>query len=484
MAHSNIWIFCFVCLVAITTLSQGQTIGYQQEGTVLESSDYHFVPTRNTYLSSEMADGNYQSYNDLMRGTSTLLRRSQERLRYSESSENQGLRGGISARTNHNGQGTEVTSLDSLVIDPRFLHINAGPFLFDQFHLGAGAYWVDENGSVPNSSGDDGWGGLIWASMRMSVLLSDDFIISLRPSVYWSFDNNKVGWMFNPLSVGLRPNVLGELSYDFNIQNWHFKLYDQLGVAWVAGRFATFPTMNTSSQSIIDQVGRYGFSMNGEINDWDINDRFSMSDWEDYIRYYNWGGITADTMVSDTIRFQALFNKVDIWDSDFNGLRSRIHGGVWLSAKGPNFEPYIGYQMTSSEPYNIILHQFHGGANFNLRHDLRGFVNVGYMWRAGGNIDSDDTWLGIAGLDWQMTGLTRHYLWGGRRVINTAFLPLALDDFAEYRLTQQVGFRSEAALIVGTSQRKQLEVTRGGGDAHVNYAGLTLLSQVSDLMTW
>lgn len=483
MAHSVTRIFCFVCLAAFTTLSQGQTIEYQQDGSVLESSDYHFVPTRNTYLSSEMADGNYQSYNDIMRGTSTLLRRSQEKLRYSDSSENHGLRGGISARTNHNGQGAEITSLDSLVIDPRFLHVNAGPFLFDQFHLGAGAYWVDENGSVPNSNGDDGWGGLIWASMRLSVLLSDDFIISLRPSVYWSFEDNKVGWMFNPLSAGLRPNVLGELSYDFNIQNWHFKLYDQLGVAWVAGRFASFPTMQTSSQSIVDQVGRYGFSMNGEINEWDINDRFSMSNWEDYVRYYNWGGITADTMLTDTIRLQALFNKIDIWDYDFNGLRSRIHGGVWLSAKGPNFEPYIGYQMTSNEPYNNLLHQFHGGANFNLRHDLRGFVNVGYMWRAGGNIDSDDTWLGIAGLDWQMTGLTRHYLWGGRRVINTAFLPLALDDFAEYRLTQQVGFRSEAAFIVGTSQRKQLEVTRGGGDAHVNYAGLTLLSQVSDLLT-
>lgn len=474
--------FWLICLLAIKVQVQGQSIGNQESGTVLETSNYHFVPTRNTYQSSEMADGNYQSYNDLMRGGSTLLRRSQERLRYNESSENKGLHGGVSARVNHNGQGIEVSSLDSITVDPRFLHINSGPFLFDQFHLGAGAYWVDENGSVPNSNGDDGWGGLIWASMRMSVLLSDDFIISLRPSVYWSFENNKVGWMFNPLSAGLRPNVLGELSYDFNIQNWHLKLYDQLGVAWVAGRFATFPTMETSSQSIIDQVGRYGFSMNGEINDWDINDRFSMSNWEDYVRYYNWGGITADTMLSDTIKLQALFNKIDIWDYDFNGLRSRIHGGVWLSAKGPNFEPYIGYQMTSNEPYNNILHQFNGGANFTVRHNLRGFVNVGYMWRAGSNIDSNDTWLAIAGLDWQMTGLTRHYLWGGRRVINTAFLPLALDDFIEYRLTQQIGFRSEVSIITGTSQRKQLETSRGGGDSHINYAGLTLSSQVSELM--
>ncbi len=475
---------CFLfCFVALSNQAFGQTISDDLQGRpVFESSEYHFVHTKNTYLSSEMADGNLQSYNDLMRGTATLLNRSQKSLRYSNDKENEGFRIGTSARVNHNGQGLEVNNLDSITVDPRFLHINAGPFLFDQFLVGGATYWVDENGSVPNSNGDDGWGGMIWASMRMSVLLSDDFIISLRPSVYWSFENNKVGWMFNPLSAGLRPNVLGELSYDFNIGNWHFQLYDQLGVAWVAGRFATFPTMETSSQSIIDQIGRYGFSMNGEINEWDINDRFSMSNWEDYVRYYNWGGITADTMVTDTIRFQALFNKIDIWDYDFNGLRSRIHAGAWLSVKGPNFEPYIGYQMTSSEPYNILLHQFHGGANFNLRHNLRGFVNVGYMWRAGSNIDSKDTWLGIAGFDWEMTDYTRHYVWGGRRVINTAFLPLALDDFVEYRLTQQIGFKTSLGLIVGTSQRKQLEVSRGGGDSHVNYSGLTLQSQISELM--
>jgi hypothetical protein len=433
-----------------------------------------------------MADNNYQSYHDLMFGASTLLRRSQERLRYSATAEEGGLRGGVSSRVNHNGQGVSLSSLETLTIDPRFLHINAGPFLFDQFLVGGATYWVDENGTVPNSNGDDGWGGLIWASMRMSVLLSNDFIISLSPSVYWSFENNKVGWMFNPLSAGLRPNVLGELSYDFNIQNWHFKLYDQLGVAWVAGRFATFPTTETSSQSIIDQVGRYGFSMNGQMNEWDINDRFSMSDWEDYVRYYNYGGITADTMISDTIRFQALFSKIDTWDYDFNGLRSGIHAGAWLSVKGPHFEPYIGYQMTSNEPYKIFLHQFHGGASFDLRHDLRGFVNAGYMWRAGGSVDSRDTWLGMAGLDWQMTGLTRHLLTGGRRVLNTAFLPLALDDFAEYKIVQQIGYRTELSFIVGTSQRKQLEDQRGGkrigSDAHVNYTGVTLQSQVSDTM--
>jgi hypothetical protein len=431
-----------------------------------------------------MADNNYQSYHDMMFGASTLLRRSQERLRYSTTTEEGGLRGGLSARANHNGQGVSLSSLETLTVDPRFLHINAGPFLFDQFVVGGASYWVDENGTVPNSNGDDGWGGLIWASMRMSVLLSNDFIVSLSPSVYWSFENNKVGWMFNPLSAGLRPNVIGELSYDFNIQNWHFRVYDQLGVAWVAGRFATFPTTETSSQSIIDQVGRYGFSMNGQMNEWDINDRFSMSNWEDYVRYYNWGGITADTMLSDTIQFQALFNKIDTWDYDFNGVNSRIHTGAWLSVKGPNFEPYIGYQMTSNEPYKTFLHQFHGGANFNIRHDLRGFASVGYMWRAGGHLDSRDTWLGIAGLDWEMTGFTRHYLTAGRRVLNTAFLPIALDDFAEYKLTQQIGYRTELTFIVGTSQRKQLEDQRAGkrvgGDAHVNYTGVTLQSQVSD----
>jgi hypothetical protein len=469
-----------LCIFATITPCSGQNLNNGQNGSVLEESEYHFVPTRNTYLSSEMADGNYQSYNDLMRGTSTLLRRSQESLRYSESAASNGIRGGVSARANHAGQGLEVNNLNSLVIDPRFLHVNVGPFVLDQFLLGGGAFWVDENGFVPNSNGDDGWGGLIWASMRMSVLLSDDFIVSLRPSVYWSFEDNKVGWMFNPLATGLRPNVLGELRYDFDIGNWHFKLYDQLGVAWAAGRFATFPTMQTSSQSIIDQVGRYGFSMNGEMSDWDIATRFSMGDWQDYVRYYNWGGITAETMLTDTIQLQALFNKIDIWDYDLNGIRSRIHGGVWLSAKGPNFEPYIGYQMTSGEPYDLFLHQFHAGANFNLLHNLRGFVGAGYMWKAGPNIDADDTWLGIAGLDWQMTGLTRHYIAGGRRVVNTAFLPISLDDFVEYRLTQQVGFSSEAAFIVGTSQRKQVELTRGGGDAHVNYVGLTLLSQISE----
>jgi hypothetical protein len=465
--------------------SFSQTLAHELNGgPVVESADYRFVPTRNTYETSSMADNNYQAYHDFMYDNATLLRRSQERLRYSATVEESGLHGGLSARANHNGQGVSLSSLETLTVDPRFLHINAGPFLFDQFVVGGASYWVDENGTVPNSNGDDGWGGLIWASMRMSVLLSNDFIISLSPSVYWSFEDNKVGWMFNPLSAGLRPNVLGELSYDFNIQNWHLKLYDQLGVAWVAGRFATFPTTKTSSQSIIDQVGRYGFSMNGQMNEWDINDRFSMSNWEDYVRYYNWGGITADTMLSDTVQLQALFNKIDIWDYDFNGLRSRIHTGAWLSVKGPNFEPYISYQMTSNEPYKTFLHQFHGGANFNLRHNLRGFVNAGYMWRAGGNIDAKDTWLGMVGLDWEMTGHTRHFITAGRRVLNTAFLPIALDDFAEYKLIQQIGYRTELSFIVGTSQRKQMEEQRAGksvgSDAHINYTGLTLQSQVSD----
>jgi hypothetical protein len=90
----------------------------------------------------------------------------------------------------------------------------------------------------------------------------------------------------------------------------------------------------------------------------------------------------------------------------------------------------------------------------------------------------------MVGLDWEMTGHTRHFITAGRRVLNTAFLPIALDDFAEYKLIQQIGYRTELSFIVGTSQRKQMEEQRSGksvgSDAHINYTGLTLQSQVSD----
>jgi hypothetical protein len=165
---------------------------------------------------------------------------------------------------------------------------------------------------------------------------------------------------------------------------------------------------------------------------------------------------------------------MDMWDYDFNPIRERIEAGAHVSIEGQNIQPFASYTVTSRDPYDVYYHQLYGGAKFTLRENLTGSASVGYLTSTGSSTRLRDTWLGIASLNWQMTSFTNHSIFGGRRVLNTAYMPLSLDDFVEYRLSQQIGFGAEFNFTIGTLQRQILEDSRGFTDGHLNYAGASL----------
>ena len=476
MHYRSVAFLILICWVIIADFGRlsAQSIQEAQDMSFITDGSVKLAPEQREYLKNHDSDHVNSSFNSFWLGTADLLQRWNTSSR--DTGKQGGFRAGVSGGAASGLYGLNRTTLESFKVDPRYMHLNLGPILLDQFIVGAGVIGVDESGSTlpGNSNANDGWAGLVWASMRASFMLSESFIVSLQPSVYWSFSNNKIGWMFNPFAANLRPNVLGELSYDFQINNWQFNLYDRLGATLAAGRWAQFPSRQSSASSIADQVGRYGFNMYGEADSWDIAERFTLNNWQQFMRFYNFAGITGQTKLTDTMSFKAYMQKVDMWDYDFNLVRARIETGAYVSIEGQYIQPFASYIATSRDPYDFYFHQLYGGAKFTLRENLTGSASVGYLKTSGSGPKVRDTWLGLASLNWQMTSFTSHSLWGGRRVLNTAYLPLSLDDFVEYRLSQQIGFGAEFNFTIGTLQRQILENSRGLTDGHLNYAGGSL----------
>jgi hypothetical protein len=471
---STVWLLFVVTVSIGAGRLHGQSIYDQQYGSVVrQSGQYSYVPERQAYLKNHVPDDTEGGYNDFWQGSANFLQHSNEKLSYYNSSQEGGLRAGVGGNIVPGFRGFRRSNIDILNVDPRYFHMQLGPLFLDSFVLGAGALWVDQNGTVPHSNGRDGWAGLAWASARVSLMFSDNFILSLRPTIFYSYPSNRVGWLFNPFTTTMRPNVLAELNYDFNVNAWKFNFYERLGVVLAAGRWFTFPQRQSSSSNILDRVGRYGFGAQGQVDDWSITERFSLSNWQDYIRLYNITSFSGQTNLSDTVTMQTLLSRIDMWNIDLDHIRDRLTGGISINVNGSYIQPFASYVVTTREPYTVYNHQLYVGAKSMLRQDLAASVAVGYLTNTGSTAIRD-SWLGVASLQWQMTPFTTHILSGGRQVKNTAYLPLALDDFVQYSLTQQIGFNAQASVILGSIQRAQIDEGRGGGNAHVNYAGLTL----------
>ncbi len=475
------WMSFVMAACMVTGRLHGQSINDQLYGSVVESGHYRFTPEQKVYLKNRDPGRNNSSFDDFWLGASTVLQRAN--LNSRGSLRDGALGADVSTIIAPNARLRGRQTIDSFQVDPRFLHVNLGPVFVDQFLLGAGTIWADETGTVPSSFGNDGWGALAWVSMRVSLLPSDNFIISLRPSFYWASNNNQtgVGWGINPFTVGFRPSVVGDLRYDFQVSNWDFQLFDRLATLGGSGRVARFP--ESLQIGAVDRVGRYPLRAGGQINDFAIEDRTNLFDGKQLVRLYNNFGISGETRLTDGMIFETYISKLDALDSNLKSVQARIIGGASVRMEGVFIKPFATYGMASTSPYELYRHQVHVGSGFVLRHDIDASASVGYMTTTGSSRFSyghRERWLGQGSLQWQMTPFTSHTLVGGRRVLNNPALPLSLNDFIQYQLLQQIGFRSDLSFIIGTSQRQQLEIGRGGGDGHVNYAGMMLESSLTE----
>ncbi|MBE2287150.1 MAG: hypothetical protein IAE77_27090 [Prosthecobacter sp.] len=366
----------------------------------------------------------------------------------------------------------------------------AGPLLLDNFYAGFGAIYSDINGSFPgiqNLPPDDRWAYIVWLSFRATLILGDSLALSLQPYIYWLPNEGRVGWALpGPMGGMMLPNfatsALLQVAWTKDIGNWKFVVYDQFTpFIYPYNIWDVFvnATVSWGDLSPIDRVGRYGVGYgSGNVSSYDPTARFRTRNdgWDGLAGYYNIAGARASAQLGLSTQSLLYFDRVDVWDRDFKSIYAGITGGAYIRSGAPTFLAYAGYNFASAEPYDSFLHWSVAGVRKQLTSYLAGYVEAGYYWTTGNNAGYEG-WTALIGIQQRLGYRTYQMAEIGRRVYKPIAAIPGLEDYAEYRVTHQLGARTNLLGFAGVSERHSDALVEG--DQVIKYAGLMTTTKIT-----
>ena len=376
-------------------------------------------------------------------------------------------------------------------VNPNSLALSLGPIIFDQFTLGYGALFTDGSGQVPGVTNDDGWAQIVWLNTRASVVLGNSISISIQPMIYWLPEEGEVGWGLPApiagvfLSQQFSPASLAQIAWSKQVGPWQLSLFDQFSPYispysfWDTAFSANSPGWYDLSP--IDRVGRYSLGYGSQDpGNFSYNTESRIGARSDGYRplyqFYNWAGARAYRDWSAQTQSMFYFDRMDIWDDDFNHSLATISGGGYVQTGNEMTRYWTGYSFASTEPFDDFLHNAVFGASHRFSGYLSGYVQAGYYWYSG-NIQ-DHGYMGQIGINQQLGAYTYHNISAGRRMYHPGLQKPGIEDFMEYRFVQQLGSRSTLMLYSGISER-HVETHGPENDVTYKFAGLNLSSQLT-----
>jgi hypothetical protein len=170
------------------------------------------------------------------------------------------------------------------------------------------------------------------------------------------------------------------------------------------------------------------------------------------------------------------FDRSDMWDKNFRHRNALIAGGAYLRTGDASFNSYIGYNFVSTQPFDSYLNWAVAGARKVLNPVFAVYTEAGYFWHSGAGPD-DRGWLGLVGAQHRIGPLTVQAAEVGRRVYKPFNAAPGVEEFAEYRISHQLGMRTSIVGVAGISERYVMSAIEN--DYTMKYAGLMLQSQLA-----
>lgn len=365
----------------------------------------------------------------------------------------------------------------------------AGPVLLDNFYAGYGAIYTDIYGQFPGIEllpPDDRWAHIVWLSFRATVVLGDSLALSLQPYLYWLPNEGRVGWSIpGPMGGMMLPNFAGsalfQAAWTKQWENYRFVLYDQFTPfihPYNVWDIFLNGTIAWGDMSPIERVGRYGVGYgSGDFANYDPQARFRLrnEEWDGLGGFYNVAGARAFGRHGHATQSMLYFDRVDVWDRDFRSIYAGITGGAYVRTGDPTFTSYAGYNFASAEPYNNWIHWVAVGARKQLTSYLAAYGEAGYYWMTGAA--RYEGWTALVGIQQRLGYRTYHSLEVGRRVYKPLASAPGLEDYMEYRLTHQLGMRTNILGFAGISERRinmNME-----NDQVIKYAGVMMTTKIT-----
>lgn len=347
------------------------------------------------------------------------------------------------------------------------LYFLLGPLLLDNIYAGYGAMYSDINGvgALPTfgQPPDDRWAQIVWLSFRATMMLGDSISVSLQPMVYWLPSTGKVGWgmpgpFFGMFLPQMGPLAMFEVAWTKEVGNWKFALFDQFSPIFYQWNIWDVQTSAPwfGDLSPIDRVGRYSVGIGGDYDNYDPQARLGVRDGDSDTLggFYNIAGFRAFGTHGYHTKSLLYFDRIDLWDKNFRDTLgpSSIRGGAYLQSGDQFLTTYAGYNFVSSEPFNSLFNWAVIGVQKRLSPSLNTYAQVGYYWQSGA-LDGGEGWLGMVGFQHRISPRTTHGGEIGRRVYTPVRTGPGVENYAEYRVSHNLGLRSTLAGFAGTSHR-------------------------------
>lgn len=378
--------------------------------------------------------------------------------------------------------------------DPNFFSFKAGPIVLDNFYLGYGAIYNDINGAFPGRESfaeDDRFGQIVWLSVRASFVLGNSIGISLQPMIYWLPNTGRVGWGIpGPFAGAMMPipgaGALAKVTWAKTIGRWQLAAYDQFQP--LASQYNIWDNVLNvggfwGDLSPIDRVGRYGLGVGGNDSvSYDPRVRLGTNagDWNGMSGYYNIAGLRAFGQHGATFKSMLYFDRIDTWNHNFKNQVIALNGGARIRAGDEQLTPYAGYDFATAEPFTSFIHSALAGVTARIGPSILAYTQAGHYWVTGVG-QGHSGWMGLAGFRQQIGANTNHWAEAGRRVFNPGNSAPGIEDFAEYRLSHQLGPRTNALALAGLSQRRLDFVNEN--DIVLKYAGFQISRLMSNRLT-
>lgn len=355
--------------------------------------------------------------------------------------------------------------------------LRLGPLLIDDVYGGIGALYSDYTGNpFGQTASGDNWAGLVWASARVSLQLSERLALTFRPFVYYLPFENKVGYGVPPGFLGLPflyPHSYATLQYDTEWAGWDVQFFNSFGGFY---RFLTLLNQNSfqaqawSDYSPLDMAGRYGlgaFGINGEGRRYDFG--IYGSNGRNDLGSSNIGFDSDNLFFANIAGFRAIkqhgpvssiitFTRNDIWDGDFRYIANQHQGSIWLAISQPILTPYAAYNFVTPDEFGEVYHSSIVGVQYTPSHNFKAYAQAGYLWTSGLN-PQNDTWIAETGFYHVLGAHTKHSVQAGRRMSDQEFNTRFVENYILYNIYQQVGYRASVNFTAGYAERNPINPT-------------------------
>ena len=376
---------------------------------------------------------------------------------------------------------------------PDYLTVMIGPLVMDNFITGYGAIYSDLNGTIPgldNLPPDDRWIHVIWLSFRASILLGESISISLQPFLYYLPNTNEVGWAIPGPLAGtgllsqLGTSAFAEITWSKDVGTWRLAAYDQFSPFGYGGSlFGAFAggTAGWGDLSPVDLVGRYsvGYGI-GDVTNYNPQSGYGGANLPDagLGGFYNLAGFRAFGQHGYRTSSMFYIDRIDVWDDDFRHLSARLIGGAYIRNGDSFFSSWAGYNFTTAEPWQSVLHWAVAGARRRFTPSIAAYAEVGYYWQTGDEASRiGEGMMGLIGIQQQLGVYTAHQTEAGRRVFNPARSATGIEDYIQYGISHRIGLKSTLSAVAGISERRILSNIEN--DHVVKYANVVFTTSIT-----